>query len=148
MRKVYGAFSSIIRWILPLPRGRMCTDNIYSKHPMASEVGEAYRLDISKEYRTEDFLRPHLTFFLSFRDLTKSFRCRWTTASVSILPKSRLNVSRCPSRSFFIILLSILLACDSEIGHSRRLEPETLPAKMIFGHIPEVKVHVYGQISG
>ena len=28
---------------------------------MASEVDEAYRLDISKEYRTEDFLRSHLT---------------------------------------------------------------------------------------
>ena len=28
MREVYGAFSSIIRRILSLPRGRTCTDNI------------------------------------------------------------------------------------------------------------------------
>ena len=37
------------------------SDNVYTKQPMASEVGEAYRLDISKEYRTEDFLCSHLT---------------------------------------------------------------------------------------
>ena len=31
---------------------------------------------------------------------------------------------------------------------NRRLWPETLPTKMIFRPISEVKVHVYGQISG
>ena len=34
---------------------------MYTKHPMAFEVDEAYRLDISKEYLTEDFLLSHLT---------------------------------------------------------------------------------------
>ena len=105
MCKVYGAFSSIIRWILSPPHGQTCTD---------LTTPYFQRLLYSRHYI---MLSAHFKqTFLGFRDLIKSLRCCWATDCVNTsddTPKTLLNMSRDPSLSFFIVSLLMLLAYDS-----------------------------------
>ena len=112
MRKVYGAFSSIIRRI----------PSLYHVVELAQTMYTISRLGILKDllYSRLYSLSSHFEqTFLGFKDLTKSLRYRWATVCVDDSDRLfcdnlySLKASKAPSYYFFMVFLSISLTCDS-----------------------------------